>query len=178
MRSVRGISPQEADVIEAPLDGVGEGVRRLRHPGRISKGQGAGRGTHDNGAPGQMRHQGGLRVVAVQDDYQVIAPAPQFPDQPEKLEPPSGVGIVPGQVGVMGQQRPENPVPQNIQLPGRKTLLQGPDGRGGEQGVPQGGGTDEQHPPDPGKKFRLQVRKGPGRPPGQPAPQILATQGQ
>src|SRR5208337_433518 len=121
---------------------------------------------------------GGLGVVAVQDDDQVVAPASQFPDQPEEPESAAGVGIEPGQVGVMGQQRPKDPVAQDFQLPGRKTLLQGPDGRGGEQGVPQGGGADEQHPPDPGKKFRLQVGKGPGRPPSQPAPQILAAQGQ
>ena len=46
-----------------------------------------------------------------------------------------------------------------LAVPRPETLLQGPDGRGGEEGVSQGGGADEQHPLVPG---RLQVRKGPG----------------
>ena len=34
----------------------------------------------------------------------------------------------------------------NLQFPGREPRLQGPDGRGGKERVPQGGGADEQDP--------------------------------
>ena len=101
--------------------------------------------------------------------------APQFPDQPEQPAVAAGIGPDPGHVRVMGQQRAEDPVAQDLQLPVGIALFQGADGRGGEHGVPQGGGADEQDPPDLG---RVEFRQGPGRPPAHPALQVPAGAGQ
>ena len=95
-----------------------------------------------------MGQQGGFGVVAVQDDDQVVVGGLKLPDQGQEPPVAAGIGENPRHMGIMGQERAEHPVGQDLQFPGRKSLLQGPDGRGGEQRVPQGGGADEQDPPD------------------------------
>ena len=141
------VGANEADVIEAPLDGV---LIRVggRHGGGVGESQGAFGRADDIRASRKMGQEGGFGVVAVEDDDQVVGSKAQVPGQGEQPPVAAGVGINPAHMRIMGQESPEHPVGQNLQFPGREPLLQGPDGRGGKQRVPQGGVADEQDPPD------------------------------
>ena len=73
----------------------------------------------------------------------------------------------------MRQDGAEHPVGQDLQFPGGIALLQGPDGRGGKERVPQGGVADEQDTPD---RPKVHIGQGPGRPLPDPAGQVEARQ--
>lgn len=129
-----GLGRQQAHEIEAVLDGVAVGVV-FGHPGGIGEGQGAVGGAEDERAAGPGE-EGGLRVVAVQDDGQVIVLAFELPGQPDEPKAPAGIEPQALQGRMVSHQVGKAGVGQEVQAQVRVGLFQGPDGRGGKEEVP------------------------------------------
>jgi hypothetical protein len=119
---VLGVGPQEADIIQAAFNGMFPGVAGLNPPG-IGKCQRTVSRADDKRAARPISQQGGLRVVAVEDDDQVITPLAQLPAQGEKPPTPTGVDPQLLDMRVMCQKRSILPVAQDLQAPGREALF-------------------------------------------------------
>ena len=83
----------------------------------------------------------------------------------------SGVGPDSVNMGVMSQQGPEALVGQHLHDPGRKGFFQGRMAGVENRVIPQGGGADEQDPPD---FLGIKGIQGQGRAPAHLAAEILA----